>query len=138
MSVWHEGIYGNDDAQDFLGILAQIYEESEDLDSFLTLAREHPFNRFAECRFVLADLEADLVGDVDYYDDVLSQIEAELTSIALSRWSNPSRREEVLKGFRTSLEQRVSVYRPDDGLPFEEVLNWMMAKQQAPVFESVA
>lgn len=138
MSAWHEGIYGNDDAQDFLGILAGLYQESEDLEEFLTLAREHTFNRYADCRFVLADLECDLVGELDYPQDVFQMIEEELSPESLSRWTNVSRRQAVLNGFKMSLAQRLAHSHPDDYLSFEDIPTWIQEKMEAGVFESVA
>ncbi len=136
MNAWHEGIYGNEDAQDFLNVLMDIYYESNDLAEFLSLAREHSFNRFADCRFVLADLEVEVDGQIDYYQDVLAMIEAELTSYGLSRWTNSDIREKVLNGFRASLAKRLEESCPDELLDFSAIPDWLQEKKYAEVFES--
>ena len=136
MYTWHEGIYGNADAQEFLSILHEIYEVSESLDEFLSMAREHELNRYPECRFVLADLEGDLEGELDYPNDVYQMIEHELSSEGLSRWANPVQREQVLRGFKASLIQRLAQFNVDDCLGYEEIPDWIERKREAGVFES--
>ena len=136
MRAWHEGIYGNEDAQDFLKILQGIYEESEDLNDFLTLSRNHSFNKYANCRFVLADLETEFDGEIYYYQDVLSMIDSELKTDALNYWINPDKREKVLKGFKEVLSNRLDRYNPHDLLTFYDIPNWIEEKVNASIFES--
>lgn len=136
MKVWHEGIYGNEDAQDFLKVLKGIYEESEYLNDFLTSARNHSFNKYANCRFVLADLETEFDGEIYYYQDVLSMIDSELTIDALSHWGNPDKREKVLKGFKDLLSNRLDRYNPQDLLTFCDIPQWIEEKVNATIFES--
>lgn len=138
MRIWHEGIYGNEDAQEYLEILSQIAEDCETLDEFLAVSHQHPLTDFFTPRLILADLEADFTGEVTFFRDVIALIEHYSTPSMLEGWQNPERRRKVLQGFNDSLHQRVAIYKPLDLYPYDEIFDWLIQKEEAGWLESVA
>ena len=138
MSIWHEGIYGNDDAQEFLDILLEIAEESDDLFEVIKTAHEHTYSEFIACRFFLADLEADFVGDIMNYSDVLQALAWEQEEDQLKRWQNRDQRVAILQGFKQSLDERISQFYAWDEKTWDSFFQWIDQKKQGYRFESVA
>ena len=136
MRIWHEGIYGNDDAQEFLDVLVDLFETCETGEEFVSQARNHPDTRFSACQLVLADFEADFVGEIEYPQDILTLIERESSAEVLAHHENPEQRRQVLEGFQRSLTRRLA--RPFyDCLSFSEFPAWLEAKQTASWLESI-
>lgn len=138
MSAWHEGIYGNDDAQEFLGLLHVIAEEAEDISEVIESAHNHPCAEFRACRFVLADLEADFIGEITDYSDIIQLLEWEMADDQLNRWMNRERRLTVLQRFRQSLDQRRLNFDVWSEKTWETFFQWIEQKQQADISESLS
>lgn len=57
MGAWHEGIYGNDLAQDFLYHLLDCYQDATSVEDLIERSKEFDFFDSQECQLVLADVE---------------------------------------------------------------------------------
>lgn len=97
MGAWKCDIYSNDIAQDFLINLQKISKEEEWWHLFLKKAKENKLYEYEEAKYVLADLELDLIGKISNEKEIVRLIGAELDNLNDYGEDAKERGEEMLK-----------------------------------------
>ena len=126
MGSWNESIYGNDLAQDFLGLINDLHRSQLNLNDIITNLKNHHLYEYNEAKLVLADFEMDLSQNISNKQDVKYVIKEELDIDTLSNWTEPKIREQEINNFNNKFK---NYKNPKFKISNSDIRNWLKEKR---------
>lgn len=127
MGAWHEGIYGNDLAQDFLCHLLDCYQNSTSAEELIDGLKDFVFFDTQECRLVLADVEHVLKGKTSYVQQTIQSLEQQIKEESFEDWCFPEKRRQALQAFQEKLKQ-------DELIKWKDFSDWIEIRRGQDIF----
>ena len=126
MGSWNESIYGNDLAQDFLGLINDLHRSQLNLNDIITNLKNHHLYEYNEAKLVLADFEMDLSQNISNKQDVKYVIKEELDIDTLSNWTESKIREKEINKFNNKFK---NYKNPKLKISNSDIRNWLKEKR---------
>ena len=127
---WRAELYAQKDAQVFLDILEECFNDCDSFDDFLYQIQIHDYLKFSFCQFVLSDFEADFLSEVSYLNGVHEVIDYEKNPANHPADEKPSLAfQQALEAFATSLDERIAYPSRFEQFAFFEVPEWCHARR---------
>lgn len=127
MGAWHEGIYGNDLAQDFLYHLLDCYQDATSVEDLIERSKEFDFFDSQECQLVLADVEHALKGKTFYVQQTIEDLEQQIEKASFDDWCFPEKRRQALQAFQEKLNH-------DELIKWKDFSDWIEIRRGQDIF----
>lgn len=126
MGSWKEDIYGNDDAQDLLGLINDLHKSQLSISEIIAKTKKHYLYDNNQSKLVLADFEMDLSQNISNKTDIKNIIKQELDIDNLDNWTNPKIRELEINKFKNKFENYKNAKLK---ISNSDIRNWLNKKR---------